>query len=124
MPAYSRFLAHWNFSSAFSSCYALLSFGYFSSCFWACSFSERSHEAKELFDFLLLGYDKRGVSWVRLDQMSRKKNALGIYAGGCIEYRELSLFVLTKAFLTAFLCNVKCYGKTSSDDGEAESGMS
>jgi hypothetical protein len=55
--------------------------GLFLSCLWVCSFSERSHEAKELFGFRSLGYDKRGVSWVRLDQTSRKKNCIGDTCG-------------------------------------------
>jgi hypothetical protein len=36
--------------------------------------------------------------------------------------RALAFF--SEAFLTAFSCNAKCYGKNEFDDGEAENWMS
>jgi hypothetical protein len=80
------------FSFAFSSCYALLSIGFVFILLWVCSFSERSHEAKESFGFLLLGYDKRGVSWVRLEQTSRKNMHWGYLREVALDIESSRIF--------------------------------
>lgn len=60
--------------------------GLFSSCFWVCSFSERSHEAKELFGSSLTGLwqARRFMGQIRTIRVA-KKIALGIPAGGCMD---------------------------------------
>jgi hypothetical protein len=93
VPAHSTILAHWIlFLLPFVSVMLSSLLGLFSSCFWVCSFSERSHEAKELFGFLLLGYDKRGVSWVRLEQTSRKKMHWGYLREVALDIESSRIF--------------------------------
>lgn len=64
--------------------------------------SERSHEAKEFLVLLLLGFDKRGVSWVRPEHMGRKKKLHWEYLREVALVIESSHFFSPEAFLTAF----------------------